>query len=917
MKMPPKKIFSAALRGGGRGWLSRWLPIVMAIGGVAATLAFSHRIKVHQNDNIRHSILSEAEAVSRSIQSIVTANVESLVLMTRRWEIREPSASKWEADTRMELAHAHGFEVIERLDASLQPQWSVHSGGKKSIDTESAFGEPRETALQQSRERRAPVVTQAIDLPGGGMGVVIYVPIFVGPNAESFDGFISAMLNLHSSISESLDVNLWRKYDLEVVEGVKHIYTRPGTQDETKRDWAQATDLKFYGIDWRSPLWKVRLWPTPDWLNEIDNSIDQAVLVSGLTLTGLLALLTHFFGLARSRTTQLQIANSALTQEIDKRMKAQTALADFTAMIVHDVRSPLSNVISIATMMKDGLFGPVNADQTKWLNKVDQAGRSAVDLISDFLDVSRVEAGRIDLVTESMDLRQLLELSIETYSPAAQEKGILLKVSPVDSLPQVDADPRRLQQVMNNLISNSLKFTPRGGEIVVGAGWNEKEIEVFVRDTGVGIPADEIGGIFQKYKQTSSGATSKQKGTGLGLVICKMILEAHGGTIRAESQAEKGTTFKFTLPRNRFSSSQNTQEETMNRQVCKKALAAAAALALMIGVLPLSARAAEKPAHNLERVRIVYAGLSGNQAPGWAAHDGGFFRKQGLDVELVNIVGGATSVKSLLSGDVPFAQVSGLPTLESSLQGSGIVIIAGLLNTMNYQFIVGKEIKRPDQLKGKTVAVSRNGSSSDFASRYALDRFGLVPGKDVTLVEIGNQPDRLAALATGKIQGVMLEVPMTLKAKKMGFPVLIDLQMLGLEYQATVLATTQATIKSRPDLVRKVLTAYVEGIHYFKTNRNEALRILRRHLKTDDAEALRETYEGIGLALIPEKPYPTMRGIQTILRELSETNPKAQTARAEQFVNTTFLKELDSSGFIDRLYKASPVAPPAGKDSTS
>jgi len=355
----------------------------------------------------------------------------------------------------------------------------------------------------------------------------------------------------------------------------------------------------------------------------------------------------------------------------------------------------------------------------------------------------------------------------------------------------------------------------------------------------------------------------------------------------------------------------------MDKGKGKKPLAAAAALALAISVLPVSARAADKSAPAPERVRIVYAGLSGNQAPGWAAHDSGFFRKQGLDAELVNIVGGALSVKSLLSGDVPFAQVSGLPTLESSLQGSGIVIIAGLLNTMNYQFIVGKEIKRPDQLKGKTVAVSRKGSSSDFASRYALDRFGLIPGKDVTLIEIGNQPDRLSALASSKIQGVMLEVPLTLKAKQMGFPVLIDLQTLGLEYQATVLATTQATIKSRPDLVRKVLTAYVEGIHYFKTNRTEALRILQRRLMTNDAEALRETYEGIGLALIPEKPYPTMRGIQTMLRELSETNPKARTARAEQFVNTTFLRELDSSGFIDRLYQAAPVAPPARKDRTS
>jgi ABC-type nitrate/sulfonate/bicarbonate transport system substrate-binding protein len=159
----------------------------------------------------------------------------------------------------------------------------------------------------------------------------------------------------------------------------------------------------------------------------------------------------------------------------------------------------------------------------------------------------------------------------------------------------------------------------------------------------------------------------------------------------------------------------------------------------------------------------------------------------------------------------------------------------------------------------------------------------------------------------------MLEVPLTLKARQMGFPVLTDLQALGLEYQATVLAATQATIKSRPELVRKVLSAYIEGIHYFKSHRKEALAILQKYLKTNDADALAETYENIGLALIPEKPYPTLRGIQVMLRELSARLPKAQAGRAEQFVNTTFIKAFDDAGFIDRLYNATPAVVPVRK----
>jgi LysM repeat protein len=234
-------------------------------------------------------------------------------------------------------------------------------------------------------------------------------------------------------------------------------------------------------------------------------------------------------------------------------------------------------------------------------------------------------------------------------------------------------------------------------------------------------------------------------------------------------------------------------------------------------------------------------------------------------------------------------------------------MIAGVVNTLTFKFYVDKTIKQPDQLKGKTVAVTRYGSSTDFALRYALERYGLTPEKDVAILQAGNMPAMVASLESGKIQGAILSSPFTLKAKNLGFPLLADLQMLGLEYQHTGLATTQALIKSRPDLVRNAMRAYVEGIHYYKTHRAEALAILAKYLKTTDNEVLTEVYEDIGLRLTAEKPYPTLRGIGIMLREMAATNPKTATARPEDFVDLTFIKELDSSGFIDRLYKATPV----------
>ena len=319
-------------------------------------------------------------------------------------------------------------------------------------------------------------------------------------------------------------------------------------------------------------------------------------------------------------------------------------------------------------------------------------------------------------------------------------------------------------------------------------------------------------------------------------------------------------------------------------------------------------RAAEKPLEQpLEKVAIAYSSISGNMAPLWVTYERGFFRKYGLDVQIVFIESGSTTVQSLISKEVAFAQMAGAGVIQSRLRGSDVTMIAGFLNTLDYQLMVDKNITRPDQLKGKMMAVSRFGSSSDFATRYALDKYGLVPEKDVTILEIGSQPARFAALEAGKIQAAMVAVPLTLKAKALGFHSLADLQMLGLEYQHTSLATTQALIKSRPDLVRNIMKAYVEGIHYYKTHRAESLAILAKYLKAADGDVLTEVYEDIGLALIPQKPYPTLRGIAVMLRELAARDPKIKAARSEEFVDLTFIKELDSSGFIDRLYKAQPL----------
>jgi PAS domain S-box-containing protein len=271
------------------------------------------------------------------------------------------------------------------------------------------------------------------------------------------------------------------------------------------------------------------------------------------------------------------------SRDISDRKIAEQERADFASMIAHDLRSPLSNVIGVSEMIADSLFGSINDDQKKWLNKVTGTARRLVDLVSDFLDVSKLEAGRIDLTVEEVDLEKLLNSAIDNNHFQARDRKIALRTNVNLPMRQIRADPGRLDQVLNNLLSNALKFTPEGGTVTIGAKVVERKerrgrqgdqetvqspvlstphspdsalpfaqcdmrfVEFSVQDTGVGIPLDELGQLFEKYRQTSSGKISAHKGTGLGLVICKMIVEAHGGRIWAESELGRGTTFTFTL----------------------------------------------------------------------------------------------------------------------------------------------------------------------------------------------------------------------------------------------------------------------------------------------------------------------------------------------------------------------------------
>jgi ABC-type nitrate/sulfonate/bicarbonate transport system substrate-binding protein len=211
------------------------------------------------------------------------------------------------------------------------------------------------------------------------------------------------------------------------------------------------------------------------------------------------------------------------------------------------------------------------------------------------------------------------------------------------------------------------------------------------------------------------------------------------------------------------------------------------------------------------------------------------------------------------------------------------------------------DMKTAEQLKGGSVAVSTFGGQSEFVARIALKKLGLTPVKDVTMVQIGAPPDRLTALQTGKVRAALLNPPDSFVGEKKGF---YTLAQLSVPTQSTGVATTRRFIRENPDVVKKYIRSQIEAVHRIKTDRVAGMNVLVKYLGPQDKEILEKTYEDASNdRKLPPKQYPTLEGIKNILDPLAETDPKAKAAKAEDFVDMSFISELDQSGYIDSLYK--------------
>jgi len=303
-------------------------------------------------------------------------------------------------------------------------------------------------------------------------------------------------------------------------------------------------------------------------------------------------------------------------------------------------------------------------------------------------------------------------------------------------------------------------------------------------------------------------------------------------------------------------------------------------------------------AHAVEKIVLGYSGVGSGEEVHHFTKEVGLFKKHGLDVEIVYIPGGSTVVQSMIAGEVQFGRGSATEVVTSHLAGFPLKILAALINKFVYSFVTPVNITRPQDLKGKAVAVSRFGSGSDFITRMALKSWGLEPIKDVTILQVGNSPERLAAIANGKVQGSILSLSQAPRAKKLGLRVLANLSEIDAEYPQGVLYASAILIEKRPDLIAAFLRAYIEGLQQFKTNKPVAYNIIAKNSGIKDTSDIEEYHKLLTTRFLLDYPLPTLAGMKTVLDDLGSKNPKILELKPEDLLDTRFLRNLKDSGVI-------------------
>jgi len=306
-------------------------------------------------------------------------------------------------------------------------------------------------------------------------------------------------------------------------------------------------------------------------------------------------------------------------------------------------------------------------------------------------------------------------------------------------------------------------------------------------------------------------------------------------------------------------------------------------------------------AQSQEKIRVGLGSISLQSGLVHIAKERGLFARHGLTAESVYIPGGSTNVQVLVSGSLDLSQLSGAPGVGANLEGADLLYILGLLDKLNYQLVTRPEVKSIEQLRGKKFAVSRYGSSADFGLRAMLKRVGIDPVKEASILQVGDEPTRIAAITSGNVDGTVVNAPFASEAERLRLNVIADSVKMNIPFFNTGLLGSKRYLEKQDAKVMNFLRAYLEAIKILKTEREYSVKALAQFTRVQNFKAIQEGYDYF-VNQLPNVPYPSGDAMQAVVAQIAETNPKARGVDAKAYVSDRYLKRLEEDGFVKKLW---------------
>ena len=304
------------------------------------------------------------------------------------------------------------------------------------------------------------------------------------------------------------------------------------------------------------------------------------------------------------------------------------------------------------------------------------------------------------------------------------------------------------------------------------------------------------------------------------------------------------------------------------------------------------------PANSQMKARVAWTSFASNMSGTWVAQEEGLFRKNGLEVELVHIASTSRAIQTLLAGELAYTYMDGRTAVQATLKGADVAIVAGVANRLVFSFMARSEIKTFNDLKGKKIGITRLGSSTHSVTLWVMNRFGLKPD-DYQLMQLVDVPNIFTAMMAGQIDAGALSPPTNFRGRKVGLTELIDLSKEGPEYVSVAIGSTRSFLKNNEEMTRRFVRGYSEGVLFLKANKAAGIKAIQKYARIKDPDILEATYAE-ARTYIETLPYVTRNGMEAIIAEFVATEPKAKTAKPEDFLDTRFVAQLEKEGF----YKA-------------